>query len=199
MIKKLIDSALNLSTDIHLSQEISLGTRVNPIGEKNINEVEIGIYPRHGARETRVAKGILGSLWASLSGSGGIEELFVESQRAAIADSGKVSLSEEIDSSFLEVSVALVFSSIKEHLHNFGHLTGSREETGMTTDTSHSVSVRIMDLTLNKSPETILFGRGDRELGVRIEEGVSETHRSVEFFGDKLVERFPRHLFNKVT
>ena len=123
MVKVLVEDALNVGANVHLSQKVSFGRGMDTVGEENVDKNVVGVDPEHGASESCMAERVLRGLGTSLPLGGGVEELFIETKRTTVAGRGEMALGEEFDGGLLEVAPTTILSAVEEHLHEFGHLS----------------------------------------------------------------------------
>ena len=134
MFKIFVDGGLDESARVHLCEEIGSGRGMDAVGEEYINKVVVGVDPYHGSGESRMTERVLRCLGAGLSFGGGGEELFVKAQCAAVSLLGEMALVEEVNGGLLEIAVAMVEASVKEHLHDLSQFPGTRSSSSAPTN-----------------------------------------------------------------
>ena len=203
LIKKPIENRLDAGAGVHPSQEIGLSGRMDTVGEKDIDELGVGVNPYHGTGETGVTERVLRSFGACLGVRGGVEELLVESQSAAVALIGKMAAGEESDGFGLEVVFSVIEAVIEKHLHNLGQFIGCREKAGMSAHTTHGIGIGVVDGTVDETTETVDLGGSNTADINTIADGIEhcggESHGMVEVLSDKKVERLAGNTLDDIA
>ena len=141
-----VQLTLYLGADVHLGEFVWVCFGIDSVGQEDVNQTAVGVYPNHGACEAGVAVAVLRGFVAGAAPVA-VDEGFVEAQTSSATQGDVVALVEYFDGFGFEVTFTVVGAAIEQHLQDFGKVVGGAEESSMAGESAHSVGVFVMDNT----------------------------------------------------